>query len=956
MAHSRPETDPPPGPVRELVNALRELHARAGLPSRRKISHDIRQRHDLRDTVSHETVSAMLRGDTRPSWLKYETVVRYLAEYAVYRPNETVPDAATMLARFHRLWLACENGPESPEPEPEPPQPQPPRPAAATEEIGGDPPPRNTRFVGREHQLRAIHEILRTGAPILTLTGIGGAGKTQLAAEYVYRYRDEYDLIWWVPAEHTPPMRASLAALGSRLRLPHSGRMQHPPAQVLEELRQSPQLWLLIFDNARSPNRMPLIQSVGTGKVLITSRDPDWARLGPTLEIGVFERRESIELLRTRATNIADRDADIVAEKVGDLPLAVDQVANWHIATGIPVVSLLDRLDQQARDILADPKATGSGYPVTLASALSVAFEQLTAAAPAAAQLLELFAWLGAEPVSLALLRRGRHGHVSEPLASALRQEPVMNKAVRELRRQGLVNVLHSQTERLQMHRVFQTVLRDWLDTDRLTRSRDNLRAILAAANPGEPDDPQFWPHYDEVGPHIHRAGLAVAQDFEVRRVVLDQARYLYRVGHYEECIALSQQLATAEPSDGASEVDHLFYIQSHLHLANASTMLGRYAHARKLTLDSLAYMDRQALFDKEHEYRAKFENVRAFDLRIAGRYEEALAVNQAILDSGDPDDREAWLLNRNNIAVNLRLLGRFVEAHRIDDDTVREWEQERRRERDPRALLARCNRARDLYGLGRYREASSELSGTLPACREVMGDLYPGTLMGIRVQVMTMRKLGDTFAALPLAFKNLHDTSLWFGTDHECTLTAGLSLVNALLAAGDLGNATIRATDVLASCERVLGDAHPTTLAMLVNSAAVLRVLGDVQEARRRDERAATELGRALGGDHPYTLCARHNFAADLALLGSAGRALDELRAVHAESGQHRDATHPDHLACEVDMALALIAVAGPAAGQQALTDATTALAARLGAQHPNVLAAQEKRWLECDIEPPAT
>lgn len=960
MAHSRPETDPPPGPVRELVNALRELHARAGLPSRRKISHDIRQRHDLRDTVSHETVSAMLRGDTRPSWLKYETVVRYLAEYAVYQPNEPVPDAATMLARFHRLWLACENGPESPPPEPEPPQPQPPRPAAATEEIGGDPPPRNTRFVGREHQLRAIHEILRTGAPILTLTGIGGAGKTQLAAEYVYRYRDEYDLIWWVPAEHTPPMRASLAALGSRLQLPHSGRMQHPSAQVLEELRQSAQLWLLVFDNARSPNRMPLIQSVGTGKVLITSRDPDWARLGPTLEIGVFERHESIELLRTRATNIADREADIVAEKVGDLPLAVDQVANWHVATGTPVASLLDRLDQQAREILADPKAAAPGYPVTLAGALSVAFEQLTAAAPAAAQLLELFAWLGAEPVSLALLRRGRHGDVSEPLASALRQEPVMNKAVRELRRQGLVNVLHQQTERLQMHRVFQTVLRDWLDTDRLTRSRDNLRAILAAANPGEPDDSQFWPHYDEVGPHIHRAGLAVAHDFEMRRVVLDQARYLFKVGHYEESMALSEQLLTAhrEPADEATEqgVDHLFYVQSNLHLANASRVLGRYADARKLILDSLGYMDRHSVFDKDHEYRAVFEDQRALDLRIAGKYEEALAVNQAILDHVDPDDPGAWLISLNNTAVNLRLLGRFADAHRMDDEIVREWEQERRRERDPRALLARCNRARDLYGLGRYREASSELSGTLPVYREVMGDLYPGTLTGTRLQVMTMRKLGDTFAALSLARKNLHDTTLWFGTDHECTLTAGLSLVNALLAAGDLGNATIRATDVLAGCERVFGNNHPTTLAMLVNSAAVLRVLGDVPEARRRDERAATELGRALGGDHPYTLCARHNFAADLALLGSAGRALDELRAVHAASGQHRGATHPDHLACEVDMALALIAVAGLAAGQHALSEATAALAATLGTGHPNVLAAQEKRWLECDIEPPAT
>jgi tetratricopeptide (TPR) repeat protein len=903
----------------------------------------------------------MLRGDSRPTWLKYETVVRYLAEYAVYQPDEDVPDRTAMLARFHRLWLACEHGQESPEPQPTPPQPppQPPRPPTpATEEIGGDPPPRNTRFVGRDHQLRAIHEILRTGAPILTLTGIGGGGKTQLAAEYVYRYRDEYDLIWWVPAEHTPPMRASLAALGSRLHLPHSGRMQHPPAQVLEELRTSAQLWLLIFDNARSPNRMPLLQSVGTGKVLITARDPDWARLGPTLEIGVFERHESITLLRARARGIADRDADIVAEKVGDLPLAVDQVANWHVATGTPVASLLDRLDRQAREILADPKATASGYPVTLAGALSVAFEQLTAAAPAAAQLLELFAWLGAEPVSLALLRRGRHGQVSEPLGSALRQEPVMNKAVRELRRQGLVNVLHVPTERLQMHRVFQTVLRDWLDADRLARSRDNLRAILAAANPGEPDDPRFWPHYGEVSPHIHRAELAVAQDFEVRRVVLDQARYLFKIGHYEESMALCQQLVgAATPATGdLSEADHHFTVLADLHLANASRALGHYTDARRLTTDSLAYLDRHPVFGEDHEYRAVLRNRRAHDLRIAGRYEEALGVDRENLDLSDAEDRETWLVNRNNIAVNYRLLGRFAEAFEIDTEMVDEWEREQRRERDPRALLARCNRARDLYGLGRYREASSVLADTLPVYQGVVGGMHPSALLATRIQVMVLRKLGDVFTALDLAQKNHHDAALWFEPDHENTLASGLSLVNALLATGDLGNATIRANDVLAGCERVFGKEHPTTLAMLVNSAAVLRVLGDVPEARRRDERAMTQLRRALGDNHPYTLCARHNFAVDLALLDAQGRALDEFKLVHEMSGPHLGATHPDHIVCAVNLALARVAIGGPAAGQQALAEATAALATQLGDGHPNVLAAKEKRWVECDIEPPAT
>ncbi|HYQ63413.1 FxSxx-COOH system tetratricopeptide repeat protein, partial [Actinophytocola sp.] len=791
----------PEPPTRELVDSLRELHARAGLPSRRKISHDIRQRHDLRDTVSHETVSAMLRGTTRPSWLKYETVVRYLTEFAVYQPDEPAPDLPTVLARFQRLWLACEGGGTTPERAPEPAPPEPTR-QPVSDEVGGDPPPRNTRFVGREHQLRAIHEILRTGAPLLTLTGIGGAGKTQLAAEYVYRFRDEYDVIWWVPAEHTPPLRASLAELGTRLNLPRSDTMQHPAAQVLDELRRSTQFWLLVFDNARSPDRQQLIRPIGTGKMLITSRDPDWHQHGPTLDIGVFERTESIDLLRLRAANMATTEANKVAEKVGDLPLAVDQVANWHVATGTSVSTLISRLDEQSREILSDPRATAAGYPVTLASALTVAFAQLTATA---AQLLELFAWLGSEPVSLALLRRGRHGQATEPLRTALRQEPVMNKAVRELRRHGLIDVLNASTERMQMHRVFQSVLRDWLDKDRLTRGRDNLRAILAAANPGEPDDPRFWPHYHDVGPHIHRADLAVASDSEARRVVLDQARYLYKVGHYDESMALSRQLA-ADSLERNDQMDHEFTVLANDHLANALRALGKYAEAQRLTIESMAYMDRHPVFGEDHEYRTTLRNRRAHDLRIDGRYDEALAIEADNLERSDPDDRETSRINRNNIAVTHRLLGRFTEAHRIDQDIVAEWEQEGR-DRYPRALLARCNLARDLYGLGRYRDTLDVLGATLPSYREVVGDKHSQVLLAIRVQVMAMRKLGQTTEAVSTAWENQHDAAMWFGDDHEYTLSAGISLVNALLAAGDLGNATIQANPVLEGFRRVFGD-----------------------------------------------------------------------------------------------------------------------------------------------------
>ena len=53
----------PAGPLREFVQALHELYNTAGQPSARTISTAIRQNRELRETVSHETVSSVLRGD-----------------------------------------------------------------------------------------------------------------------------------------------------------------------------------------------------------------------------------------------------------------------------------------------------------------------------------------------------------------------------------------------------------------------------------------------------------------------------------------------------------------------------------------------------------------------------------------------------------------------------------------------------------------------------------------------------------------------------------------------------------------------------------------------------------------------------------------------------------------------------------------------------------------------------
>jgi hypothetical protein len=121
--------------------------------------------------------------------------------------------------------------------------------------------PRNPDFVGRADDLTRLHASLaRPGSgPVgirpAGLTGMGGIGKTQLAVEYVYRYKESYpDGVFWVNA--ADPLAQGLAHIGGRLR--PEARADSPERQLqfaFEELNRRRDA-LLVFDNLEDPAQL----------------------------------------------------------------------------------------------------------------------------------------------------------------------------------------------------------------------------------------------------------------------------------------------------------------------------------------------------------------------------------------------------------------------------------------------------------------------------------------------------------------------------------------------------------------------------------------------------------------------------------------------------------------------------------------------------------------------------
>ena len=159
-------------------------------------------------------------------------------------------------------------------------------PPAAVPKIWGNVQQRIKNFTGRDDALSRLREGVGgegegsriTAVLPVALQGMGGVGKTALAIEYAHRYRSEYELVWWIPADQLALVRASLAGLAERLGLESAtgNGIEGAAAAVLDALRRGVPYsrWLLIFDNADQPEDLNEIIPRGTGDVLITSRNP----------------------------------------------------------------------------------------------------------------------------------------------------------------------------------------------------------------------------------------------------------------------------------------------------------------------------------------------------------------------------------------------------------------------------------------------------------------------------------------------------------------------------------------------------------------------------------------------------------------------------------------------------------------------------------------------------------
>ncbi|MGW6392312.1 tetratricopeptide repeat protein [Streptomyces sp. NPDC055103] len=349
--------------------------------------------------------------------------------------------------------------------------------------------PEPTRlFVGRTRELALLDE----GSDLQVICGLGGIGKSTLAARWAADRTADHAVVWWITAETPAELDAGLADLARAMQ---PGVVGVLPEDALRERAlqwlATHDDWLLVLDNVAAPADLrPLLARVGRGRIVVTSRRASgWQDIGRTVVLDVLGPGEAAELFAgvCEADAGADDGLDALCAELGYLPLALKQAAAYCAEAVITPRAYLDLLAAYPGEMFAAP-AEGGEEGRTVARVWQVTLDRLQDT-PLAGWILGVLAWWAPEGIPRRLL---------DPLGTPLE----VTEAVRRLRAHSMITL---DGAAIGVHRLVQAVVRAGDGGE----GREAAGALLVAGSLGGSS-------LDEVvaNPAVWRTVAAQAEEF----------------------------------------------------------------------------------------------------------------------------------------------------------------------------------------------------------------------------------------------------------------------------------------------------------------------------------------------------------------------------------------------------------------------------------------------------------
>ncbi|MEV7393376.1 FxSxx-COOH system tetratricopeptide repeat protein, partial [Streptomyces sp. NPDC091215] len=669
------------------------------------------------------------------------------------------------------------------------------------------------------------------------LAGMGGVGKTQLAADYARSAwrAGELDVLVWINASNATQAASGYAQAGIEIL---GAEPDQATQAFLSWLEPGPGgrswRWLVVLDDVADPGDLNGLWPPASphGRTLVTTRRKDAALTNDgrrLIEVGLFTEDESVGYLAA-ALGARDRSEPpeqlaALAGELGYLPLALSQAAAYLIDTGIDCVGYRALLADRATKLAdASPDALPDGQTHTAAAAWAVSIERANSLTPAglARPLLQLAAFLDPNGIPDAVLTRPpARTHLATATGRDADQITAaeVQRALRALYRLSLIDhTPNSPHQVVRVHQLIQRTVRDTLPPAQHDQIARTAADALLAAWPGIEND-------TALAQALRANTTALTAHAENALFLPDAHAVLYRVG---------RSLGEAGQVTGARDYFHDLTrsMTSRLGPDHPDTLSTRnnVAHWRgeagdpggAATVFAELLDDRLRVLGPDHPHTLSTRNNLASWRGEAGDPGGAATALAEVLDD------------------HMRVLG---PGH-------------------PDTLVARYNLASWRGEAGDPGGAATALAELLDDHMRLLGADHPDTLSTRNSLALWRGRAGDPAGAAAAYAELLDDRLRVLGPDHPDTLITRHNLASWRGRAGDTAGAATAYAELLDDRLRVLGPDHPDTLSTR-NSLALWRGrAGDPVGAATAFAELLDDQVRVLGPDHPHTLSTRNNLA----------------------------------------------------------------------------------------------
>ncbi|MEU7874950.1 FxSxx-COOH system tetratricopeptide repeat protein [Dactylosporangium sp. NPDC049140] len=727
-----------------------------------------------------------------------------------------------------------------------------------------------------DHDLAAASAAAGTAVVGQVLSGLGGVGKTQLAAGLAHRLWTErgVDLLVWVNATSRTTIQTTYTQAIAAVTGIDDVDAQEGPDRFLAWLAETPdRRWLIVLDDLTDPNDLTGLWPPASpvGRTVVTTRRRDAALLAGRrlIDVDVFTPDQALRYLQDKLDHPGDRpdrlvDAGPLATDLGYLPLALAQAAAFMDDQDMTCAGYRRRLADHHRQLAElAPAALPDEHhdPVAGTWRLSVDLADRLRPERLARPVLELAALLDPDSTPVDLFGTATvTAYCTGRLGRAVDADDT-GDAIRLLHRLSLVNVDRTGGV-VRVHGLVQRAVREAV-------AGEHRRALAVTAADALLE---LWPAVERDAAHaqplragtvaLHRnAGAALWTTADGGHPALTRAgESLLQTGLVNAARDYFQELhGTAATQLGP---DHLDTLNARHNLAYLSGELGDAAGAagafERLIDDRLRVLgpDHPETLTTRHE--SAYWRGRAGDpAGAASALERLLDDRLRVLGPDHPDT----LTTRHNLAAWRGEAGDPAGAASAFEQLL----DNELRVLGPDHLKTLSTRHEMAYWRGRAGDPAGAVSAfeqLLEDRLRVLGPDNPQTLITRHNLVSWRGEAGDPAGAASASQDLLDDYLRVLGPDYPETLNVRRSITRWQGEAGDPAGAAGAAAALLDDYLRVLGPDHPHTLTIRNDIARWRGEVGDPAAAAAAFDTLLDDYLRVLGPDHPHTLTTRDNLA----------------------------------------------------------------------------------------------